>query len=332
MIKRKITFIRRIIQITAFILVFYGGWLFGLKRLQITWWAFEQNKTKAIKLDYDNPTHTQSLQTFLPTRSCRFAGNTGIFRGCMMFFLSDILTWHPPLEKILPHLILLLVLMIVFGRIWCGWFCPIGFISEIVSEIRKIMGIPRKKLSPKIRTVFKVVAVILLVSLLAGSLIINFPFIPWSIKKPLYLATCQICPSKIIAPLLTGFPLIFNLTFKSSSTFILVNLFVLLMILTLIYILSFIFKRPWCKICPNGLIISFFNKYSLFSKQKDLKKCTRCGICANCCPMETTTVYDEKEEKNVDHRECIECFSCVDLCPEKDCLKVTFVGKEIFKS
>ena len=118
MIKRKITFIRRIIQITAFILVFYGGWLFGLKRLQITWWAFEQNKTKAIKLDYDNPTHTQSLQTFLPTRSCRFAGNTGIFRGCMMFFLSDILTWHPPLEKILPHLILLLVLMIVFGRIW----------------------------------------------------------------------------------------------------------------------------------------------------------------------------------------------------------------------
>jgi polyferredoxin len=67
-------------------------------------------------------------------------------------------------------------------------------------------------------------------------------------------------------------------------------------------------------------------------KEKDVRKCTRCGICARVCSMQNKNVYEERIDKNVNSRECIRCFRCVDLCPEDGCLKVKFLGKKIFES
>ena len=332
MIERKITFIRRTVQIFAILLLFYGGWIAGYKHIAIKWYAIDQKTGQTTNLEYNNPTHTQPAQTFLPVRSCRFAGTTGTFRGCMMFFISDALTWLLPLKKLLPHILLLLGLSLVFARFWCGWFCPIGFLSELLSELRKVTGFFRARFSDPFRKFLKYTGITLFFLLILSSLIIALPGTPWSIKKPLYLATCQVCPSKIITPLISGFPLILNFTFTSASTIILVTLIVLLMIFTLLYAFGLIFKRSWCKICPGGVILSFFNKISFIKKEKDLLKCTKCGICADCCPMECLDVYEEKKNKNVMHSQCIHCYRCVDLCPEKDCLKVKVGNTEVFKS
>jgi len=48
--------------------------------------------------------------------------------------------------------------------------------------------------------------------------------------------------------------------------------------------------------------------------------------------MDNETVFEEKVKKNVNSRDCINCFNCVEKCPEDDCLKVKFAGKEIFRS
>ncbi|MBN1594610.1 4Fe-4S binding protein [candidate division FCPU426 bacterium] len=327
-----ITYIRRGVQILSLTFLFYGATLLHLKPTEIKWYAMQENSRQATELLYGNPTWTQPFQTFLPARSCRFAGTHGTFRGCLMFFFSDILTWRPPLGVVLPSLALVVVLMVMLARFWCGWICPLGFMSELLYEARKYLGLKRIRFSAPLRNLLKAVGWGLTFIILFSAWFISWSAVAWSIKKPLYLAVCQMCPSKLITPALTGFPIMINLTFPGASTTLLVSLFVVLVASTLLYFSGFILKRAWCKICPLGVILSFFNQGAFLSKEKDLIRCTKCAVCASACPMETSTVYEEKTKKYVNHSQCIHCYRCVDLCPEKKCLTVKFLGLPLFKS
>jgi polyferredoxin len=104
------------------------------------------------------------------------------------------------------------------------------------------------------------------------------------------------------------------------------------MVFTLLYVSSAVFKRSWCKLCPGGVILSFFNRGGGLTKEKNAVLCTKCAICADACPMESLSVYEEKNRRIVDHAQCIQCYRCVDLCPEKKCLTVKFFGIPIFRS
>jgi len=80
------------------------------------------------------------------------------------------------------------------------------------------------------------------------------------------------------------------------------------------------------------LLLSFFNRGSILTKEKEVLKCSRCGICVNVCSLKSDKVYLEKKKKIINHAKCIQCFNCVDVCPEQDCLKIKFLEVVLFKS
>lgn len=45
---------------------------------------------------------------------------------------------------------------------------------------------------------------------------------------------------------------------------------------------------------------------------KPTKKCNRCGVCAEACPVQA---IDKNNPKKVDDKACISCMRCVALCP-----------------
>jgi len=56
-----------------------------------------------------------------------------------------------------------------------------------------------------------------------------------------------------------------------------------------------------------------------FGAEVDNKKCNRCGICVNICPVGAI----DKKELKIDDEICLRCFACVKKCT-KEARKINF--------
>lgn len=336
-IKRPITLLRRVVQVLCFSLIVFGAFL-GLEKQNLSFLPFveppkeykeykQQLKEEGRTIAIVGPGYPQAFDTYLPIKSCRFLRQTGIFRACFVHFISESIGWVTPLKLILPHILLFVILAVLFGRLWCGWVCPLGFIQDILNMVRKIFKLKPFFLSEKTKKIFKRISYGLLISIIIFSIASSLPLLPWSLRKQVYLSVCQMCPSRYIFPYLGGWPIVHNLVPVGYGIFTMVSI-----IFILILIGSFFWKRTWCRICPSGLLLSFFNRGSILNKEKDILKCSRCGICLNSCPLQNENVYMEKKNKIIDYANCIHCFRCIDCCPQDNCLRVKFLGMRIFKS
>ena len=178
---------------------------------------------------------------------------------------------------------------IVLGRIICGFFCPFGFLQEIIYKI-KTKKILKNNITKKLTSIKYVVLVI-------------FVFIiPLAIKYPGF---CKyICP---VGTIEGGIPLTtINQSLKSLRG-ILFN-FKIIVLIMILFSSVFIF-RFFCRfLCPLGAIYSLFNKISFFNIILDNKKCINCNKCIEICPMDIKEVGD---------KECISCTKCINICPSK---------------
>jgi NAD-dependent dihydropyrimidine dehydrogenase PreA subunit len=178
-------------------------------------------------------------------------------------------------------------------------------------------------------SVLKVLRTIWVAVLAILAVAIALPFLGLAaFRNELFLISCQTCPARNLFPLISGI-MPNGFLFGDPIT----SIFSLIGIIFLIFLaLGFFGKRIWCRFCPNGLILSWFNRGSPIVKEKDAQKCTRCGICKRVCPMDNTEIYENKKGGNVNYADCIDCYSCVDKCPEEGCLKVRFFGRQLFES
>jgi ferredoxin-type protein NapH len=328
--KWNIPAIRKISQVFFFILILYGAiiatrYVFPRYGIDATYnsdnFVAKANSAEQELILFPN--------FYGPSKTCKFVGREyRSIRGCPTYFLSETLTYQTTL-KYLGLLFSLVLLMFLFGKAFCGWFCPVGFLSDMLDETRKWFGIsylklPRAVASALVKTRYILLSIIVLIGLAIG-----LPFLSnHLIRKELFQMSCQFCPAKIIFGLVPGG---WNL-YLDHSTLVFGLLSGISVLAFIIFLSGFFIRRAWCRICPNGAILSLFNPGSLLVKEKDLQKCTKCGICYNVCPYDNEDVFMVKDRKNVNGINCMNCLECVDKCPENDCLTVKFCGKKIVSS
>lgn len=324
----KISFLRRIFQITAFLITIYGGVLiFGGRKANLPpvfVIARAPADYKEMVFTRNAPPYNQPFNLYLQFKSCRYARGTGFFRGCIYHFFQEVLSWQDPIRTWGPYMLLFLITAILLGRFTCGWICPLGFVQDIFSQIRQLFKIKRIKIGKKVAKRMRTSGIVLIFIVLSLSIFVTNKNLPWTVRDGLYLSGCQTCPMRVVSSLFTGYPVFLDLWRPLFRIFFVICLFFLTLILGSIFV-----PRLWCRICPNGIILSLFNKGRCLVKKKDLLKCTKCGICASVCLMETTRAYEEKSKTTIDHMECVNCYKCVVACPEK-ALKVKFLGLKIF--
>ncbi len=180
------------------------------------------------------------------------------------------------------------------GRATCGWMCPFGLIQELLYKIPSF-----KFRIPRVFSYFKYVVLIVLAIIL-----------PIVLLEPWF---CKFCPAGTLeagVPLLSWDPI--ESLGSSLLEILTAHFYVKYGILVLFLVLFLSTKRPFCRVaCPLGAIFSIFNKLSVLRMHVDMRKCTKCDICYNVCPMEIK-IYE-----NPNALDCIRCGRCQSACPYK---------------
>jgi len=231
-----------------------------------------------------------------------------------------------------PFIVVATVLLIgaIVGRAFCGWVCPIGFVQDIITNLKGRLDFvsPRTHRSSK-RLKYLIFVGTLLIS---GSLSLALASGEGSSYKAA-LGVLASGPFIAISPDGTLFGTVPVLIGMARENFVLfltrpptiqqVWTDVLttppLLALRILILLGFFgaaWKVPrfWCRyVCPTGAMMAVFQKYSVTGLKRDPVKCTKCPHCEVKCPMQIS-ILDLPWEKFNDP-ECIMCMECIDACP-----------------
>ncbi|UCF07597.1 MAG: 4Fe-4S binding protein, partial [Thermoplasmata archaeon] len=80
-------------------------------------------------------------RVFLPNASCRYLETAPTY--CYYYSLQDGLTagYSGFFIDVIFLVLIVTVLIVLLGRIWCSWVCPFGFAQELISDLRNRLNL-----------------------------------------------------------------------------------------------------------------------------------------------------------------------------------------------
>ena len=209
--------------------------------------------------------------------------------------------------------IALVVITLLFGRIYCSVICPLGVMQDVISWVHGRRKKNRFSYSPA-KTILRIVMlIIMIVAIVAGLGSLMALLAPYSsygrivnnLLQPLYL-WCNNGLAAIAAHYESYTFYSRDVWLKSLPTFgIAVATFVI------IAVLAWRHGRTYCNtICPVGTVLGYLAKFSWFKVRFDADKCKECGLCTRNCKA---SCIDYKTH-TVDYTRCVACGNCLDKC------------------
>ena len=210
----------------------------------------------------------------------------------------------------------ILLLTLIFGRIYCSWICPLGVLQDLSARLK----ITRRKKIGRYKTLpsFKALRYSIL-SLVAILLITGFtqPFLftdPYSLFGRM-IHQLAFPSLLLINNYLSGFLADFDLYFikpYTSAGFHPGSFWFSLALLALLVLVSIKYGRIYCTTwCPVGTLLGLVSKLSLFKIRIQEENCTSCGLCSKACKAGCI----DYRNKTVDFERCVGCFNCLSACP-----------------
>ena len=212
----------------------------------------------------------------------------------------------------------LLVLTLLFGRVYCSVICPLGVMQDIISWIH---GKTKKKnrfrfsYSPAINWLRYGVLALFIIALIAGLHSLVALVAPYSaygrIASNLLAPVYQLGNNFFAWIAERAGSYAFYSTevwIKSTATFA-----VAAITFVVVAILAWKHGRTWCNtICPVGSVLGLFSRFSVFAPVIDTEKCRNCGLCGKQCKSSCINM----KEHEIDYSRCVACMDCIETCKE----------------
>jgi len=212
---------------------------------------------------------------------------------------------HPVHPAGLFILLTAIVVSLFVGKSFCSWFCPFGWLSEILGDIGDKLFKRRLKMPKWLDYPLRSLKYLLL-----GFFVYAIFFLMTGASLRAFLDS----PYNIVADIKMYY------FFADISQLALV-------IIAILFILSIPIRNFWCRyLCPYGALLGILSLLSPVKIKRNSQSCIDCTKCAKVCPSfirvdKTDTVISD---------ECTSCMKCIDSCPVADTLELKpAVGKTI---
>lgn len=212
-------------------------------------------------------------------------------------------------------IVLLILLTLVFGRVYCSVICPMGVFQDVISWLS---GQRKKKkyrfsYSPAKNILRYTVLTLFVIAVIAGIGSFVALLAPYSSYGRI--------ANNLFAPIYQWGNNVFayfaeraesyafyetSVWMKSLPTFV-----IAVVTFIAIVVLAWRNGRTYCNtICPVGTVLGFLSRFALFHISIDTEKCNACGLCSRKCKA---ACIDGKRH-TVDYSRCVACMDCLDTC------------------
>ena len=214
--------------------------------------------------------------------------------------------------------IVVLILTLLFGRIYCSVLCPLGIFQDFVSWFA---GKTKKKSKYKYSKAWTIlrysILALVLIPILFGSITLVTLLDPYSLFGR--ISTTLFKPVVVVVNnvFAAGFAKadIYNFLYRYDIVPVLPGILIINTIfLAGIVLAAFYRGRFYCNtVCPVGTFLGFLSKFAIFKIVLDKNNCTKCAKCAKVCKSECIDLKSQQ----IDYSRCVSCYNCLTVCKDQ---------------
>ena len=214
--------------------------------------------------------------------------------------------------------IIVLLLTILFGRVYCSMLCPLGIFQDFVSWLSGKTKKKRKYKYQKAWTILRyTLLAIAVLPLLFGSITLVTLLDPYSLFgristtlfKPVVVVFNNLFAAGFAKADIYNWLYRYDMVPVPSAILIITTFFMAGIVLA-----AFYRGRLYCNaVCPVGTFLGFISKFSIFKITLDKNQCTKCGRCARVCKSECIDLKTQK----IDYSRCVACYNCLTVCTDR---------------
>ena len=240
-----------------------------------------------------------------------FTGTLHLYLGWMakVQFLPAVLSLN------VGVVVLLLVLTLLFGRVYCSVICPLGVMQDCFSWLGGKFIKHRfhfRKAHNVLRYVAMGVFVLLMVFGLGSIAALIEPYsaygrVATELFQPVYRGANNLLA--FFAERADSYAFYSVDVWVKSG----VTLAVAIVTFLLVGFLSFRYGRLWCNtVCPVGSFLGLISRFAIFRPAIDTDKCVGCRKCERKCKAQCI----DFEHHTIDASRCVACMDCLVNCKE----------------
>ncbi|MDR0294632.1 MAG: 4Fe-4S binding protein [Prevotellaceae bacterium] len=220
--------------------------------------------------------------------------------------------------------IVLLLLTLLFGRIYCSTLCPLGTYQDIVRRVTNLFKSKKarrmKYHKPHNIARYAILVISVMATIMGSSILLlwldpysNFGRVAANLFNPVIIFF-----GNNLSYIIDIIPVHGYHSFTLSAIIAAIIFFII------ITVFSALRGRLYCNlICPVGSFLGLISKYSLFKLQINAERCTHCTICSKECKAQCIDVGKQE----IDNSRCVQCYDCTVSCKlgaigYKQCYKI----------